>query len=559
VTYPRLAAALAPVLVLVAVARIVAVFTENVNWDEFALLNRAVRTARTGEVMGGGRPGLGTLVLLPFAAGCRNAVDTLVQARLLWTGMVFASAVAFWYLLRGVLRPSPHRWLAVATGVGLWVLAPPFLRFSTQVRTDQPAILFGLLGALALLASRRRPLWAIAAGVLFGTGFLFSQKLLYVGGLAVTLAAGQLAIRGDWNLPREAGRGLLAAVAFVGLVAGYRLVLGALDTTPTMLPVAGGLSSFAQYREIIGWRLYLAMLPTLLPQVLMVGTLIVLSGFWVRRRGASRTELATAWGVLAVGLVVLLFHAGRFQYFYMVLGLFPAAVGALVVGPALDLIPNARLRAAFLVMLWVPLGALAAVASMGSTVDDQRQQRASLEFVERNFPPEGRGFEGRGAFACRHDPNPFPVRFYQRVRIEFGGEERDERIRALIEEFRSRPVEYMILPEGHGYPQELWQFWSTRYVHYHGAVHVPGREVRGGPGWTGDFEVVVPGEYVWRAAPGADGSLEVTGVDLEPGGIVVFQGPGTVRLRLPRGGDGILVLSLPDPPSPDATPFYTGF
>jgi hypothetical protein len=558
-TASRVRAAFWTLLLVVAAARVIAVFTLNINWDEFALLERAVVTLRTGELVGGGRPGLATLILVPFAAACRNAVDTLVHARLLWTAIAVAGAVAFWFLLRGVLRPSPHRWAAAATGLGLWVLAPPFLHASTQVRTDQPAILFGLLGGLALLASQRRVGWGLGAGLLFGTGFLFSQKLLYVGGLAVAVTGGQMAIRGDRAPGRNALRAALAGAGFLAVVLAYRALMPQVEGTPALLPVSGGLSTFQHYREIIGWQQYRRMLPVLLPHGIAIAALVALSIDWVRHRGPHGAELATAWAVLLVGLAVMLFHAARFLYFYMVLGLFPATVGALVVASALYRLGTDRRRTVFLGALWLPLALIGATHAGALTVQTQQHQRASLEFVERSFSPEARGFEGRGAFACRPDPDPFPVRFYQRVRVEFGGEDRAERVAALLEEFRARPVEFMILPVRQGYPQELWEFWRTRYVPYHGAVHVPGRWIRGGPGWSGTFEVVAPGDYVWRTPPGATAPLEVVGTRVEPGTSIFLGHQGMVALRLPEGGEGMLVVALPQPPAPDTTGFYPGF
>ena len=246
------AVALAGFIVLV---RLVAVDTENVNWDEFALLHRAVMTLRSGVLMGGGRPGLGTLLLLPFAAECRNAVEALVHARLLWTGMVLVAAAALWFLLRAVLPPHRLRWVAVATGVSIWALAAPFLRFSIEVRTDQPAIMFGLLGGLALIGSRRKMYLAGVAGILFGAGFLFSQKLLYVGGLVGVLTVGQLLVHDNLRLRREALRAAIAAVCFLLIVLMYRQVMEVTGSTPSMLRVASSLDVFEYYRRVHGWRL----------------------------------------------------------------------------------------------------------------------------------------------------------------------------------------------------------------------------------------------------------------------------------------------------------------
>ncbi len=62
------------VLLLFLLPRFASVFTESINWDEFVMLARAERTLQLGEVVGGGRPGLVTIVLTPFLRGC---VDTI--------------------------------------------------------------------------------------------------------------------------------------------------------------------------------------------------------------------------------------------------------------------------------------------------------------------------------------------------------------------------------------------------------------------------------------------------------------------------------------------------
>jgi hypothetical protein len=545
------------VLAMLAV-RVAAVFTANLNGDEFALLQRAEISARSGAVVGGGRPGLATLLLMPLAAGCRNALNALIQARLVWTGMVVASGVAFWFLLRAVLRPSKYRWTAQALGLALWVLAPAFLHSSTQVRTDQPAILAGLLGGRLLLASRHRPVWATLAGALFGLGFLFTQKLVYVAGLMGVLAGGQLLIDDDWKPRREILRATLTAAAFLVVVLGYRAVLQQVSAPPTVLPVSGALRTFTHYRETIGWVGYLLMLPTLVPQLTVVLFLPLAAVDWLRSRGRHGRPLAVGAAVLALGLGVLLFHAARFPYFYMVLGLFPATIGALVAVPVLERLPQRRNRITFLAVLWAPLVFFSFDQAAALLRDTQSIQRDSLAFVERNFPPEARGFNSLAAFACRRETDPFPVWVHEHVRARFGNEpDATENTRLLMQEHRDRPVAFMIPPlPWEPYPDELREFWETRYVHYHGAVHVAGRPITGGPGTTLTFDVFVPGAYVWLPSSGVAAPLTVAGHELDPGDVVVIDEPGVVPVHLPEGGNGMLVLALPDPPAPDPRPFF---
>lgn len=91
------------------------------------------------------------------------------------------------------------------------------------------------------------------------------------------------------------------------------------------------------------------------------------------------------------------------------------------------------------------------------------------------------------------------------------------------------------------------------------ALHVPGRLVHGGPGSSTTFDVIVHGEYVWLPSSSDAAPLEVAGRVIDPGGTVLIGEPGEVDIRLTGAGHGILVLALPDPPSPVRTPFYHGW
>ncbi|MGH9386931.1 MAG: hypothetical protein ACRD2N_21905 [Vicinamibacterales bacterium] len=58
-----------------------AIHTENINWDEFAMVDRVQRTIRSGELIGSGRPGLVSLMLVPIVKGCQKSVDAVVSGR----------------------------------------------------------------------------------------------------------------------------------------------------------------------------------------------------------------------------------------------------------------------------------------------------------------------------------------------------------------------------------------------------------------------------------------------------------------------------------------------
>lgn len=537
------------VLLLLLAGRIYAQFTESINWDEFALFQRAYVTWSTGNLVGGGRPGLGTLLLVPFAAACNNAITSIVQARFIWTLMTVAAVASLWALLTAAVPSSRYRRLAVITGVGLWCLAPPFLRYSIQVRTDQPAILLGLLGGVALLASRRQPALALVSGVAWAIGFLFSQKLIYVALLCGTLAIGRLFMDRDFQPRRDLLRAVLLSTAFFVVLTGYDALMSRVGSGVALLPVTGGLSVFEYYRRDYGWVLYRQLLPVLVPQLFVLALLAAATVISLRRRMPDKSrQLATAWGVATAGGAVITFHAARFPYFYMVLGLFIAAIAALLMPVLLERMSPGG-RKVLLSAVWVPLAFLAATQALLSMLDRQAVQRESLTFVDRNFPADARGFQPQGAFICRADPDPFPVRFRQNVVSEFRGPDAAERSARFIDEFRGRPVAFMIHPGS--YNDVIDEFWATRYVPYAAAVSVPGRRIVE-PGT--EFEPIVSGHYVWHS-PNAD--LRIDGALVRPGERVPLTAGRVYRLDVRPGEDGMLALALREPPSPQESSFFS--
>jgi hypothetical protein len=468
-------------------------------------------------------------------------------------------AVAFWVLLRQVLPDTRHRGTSVALGFALWVLSPAFLLSSTEVRSDQPAFVFALVGGVALVHSMHRVPWAGVAGILMATGFLFSQKAMYVIALVGLLATGHLYLRSQWSTERDLRRMLFAAAGFLVTITGYGAFARATGAEATIVPTGGQFGAFDFYREMVGWRVYGELLPLLLPQFLALAMLLVATASWFAGRTEQGRALVLSWAVLFLGIAVLFFHAGRFVYFLMIMALFPAVVAALATGPILERVSRFLPRAAFHVLMWVPIALGSVLVSQELRQDRVDRQRATLAFVERNFAPDARGFDGVGAFSCRADPDPFPVRFAEHVRAEFWGPEGETRGLALIEEFRDREVAFMILPlEAHAYPDAVRDFWDSRYLPYVGSLRVPGRRVEGEPGWTGSFEVVAPGEYRWEAEAGTTVALVVENRTLESGGRIRFEAAGVVALALPDGGSGTLVLDLDEPPSLGVGPFFRG-
>lgn len=472
--------------------RVSAIRTDSINWDEFGLFARAVDSSRSGELKSGGRPGLGVLVLLPLVSPCEDEIQIVHRGRLLWFILLVGAGLALWWLVRLTLANRRGAewasWLALA----LWVGAPIFSRWSLQVRTDQPAIALGLAGGVALIASRRWWPWAIVAGAAFGAGYLFSQKLVYVMALSGLLAAGRQWLDRDWRLRRESLRAFVCAAAGLATVGVYFLVLPWYFDPPSVQTFGQGLRSFDYYRSVLGTRVYRGMLPTLIPHGLVLGLLVLGT---VRNLRRLQRETLLAWAVLALGLAVALFHSGALPYFWMTLGLFPAAAAAMALPSLLEttsqLVPRFALLAAAAI-----LAAQGVTSNVALLEDSQAVQRESLEFVRRQFPPAQLGFHPEHAPFCRPDPERLPFYITQKIVGEFTGRHSKERRNALIEEFRDRPVHFIL--ESYRleqFPFRVKQFWEAHYVPYRLSVAVPGFHLRAPSGQPQEVEVIVPGSY----------------------------------------------------------------
>ena len=535
------------------------ILTENVNWDEFALLARAHDTLRTGTLSSGGRPGLATLLLIPFVEECRDAVRAARFARGLWTVFAVAILSGLWGILRCLFHGRPRGAHDAALGVALLALTPAFLRYSLQVRTDQPAIALGLLGGLALLHSRRHLALAVLAGLLAGTGFLFSQKLIYVAALVGLLALGDVLLRRDFEWSRDSIRVALAVLSAAVVVGVYPTVVSQFFEAPPLLPVSGQLDAFEFYRRTVGYSYYALMSPELLPQLALVFLLLVSTPRALSHGGPDRGIAMLAWGVLGLGLAVGMFHAGAFPYFWMTLGLFPA-VGIAIGMPVIRGRARQPLRLTPLELaMWAGLIVTAALAGNSLSRDTQAVQRDTLRLVDANFGSSSEGFSSDRALLCREDEDPFPVYFSQHIFERFSGPDAAEVTTGFLDEFRSRPVTFMVQSfRLDHFPDVVKDFWAEHYIPYAAALLVPGASLDFSSDLeTTIFDVIVPGEYrLYGVEAGA--VVRVDGVPLRDG--------ETVRLDLGPHGvqagsnvQGLLALSLPDPPDLPARQFFKRF
>jgi len=554
-------------LLLVLAARLGAVSTANVNWDEFALLHLADASHVSGVLQTGGRPGLAVVLLLPLVAHCDDEVRVIRRARLLWTLITaaFLAGLAAWI---AQLSPAdPGRWRDAALGVALLALVPAFLEASLQVRSDQLALAGGAWGGAALLASRRRPALALAAGALFGVGFLGSQKLLYVGALAALLACGQLLLARELRPRREGLRVLLGAAGFAGVVLAFRawsnLAFDLPEASAAREPISTtsvkhGLSLFDYYRNTIGFSQYRELLPSLVPHLLLLGGLVAATASRLRRRGSDAVRLALAWAALLLGVAVGLFHAAAFRYFWMTLGLFPAIAFAVARQPlaSLALGWGPRLRrlavAGFALLLVVP-GAM----QMGFLLSDtQAVQRQSLGFVHRNFGRGDAGFQPESSLFCQAGQQPIPTHFSQGIYRRFAGPSREQNVERMMRTFRKTPIRFIVESfRLNQFPVELRRFWAANYQPYQASVFVAGRHLEGKQGSDATFELIVPGRYRWIPTAGLQ-PVAIDGQLLAPGEVITLERGEYAAHFVENVPGGMLVLALDDPPGQAPLAFY---
>jgi len=547
-----------------AALRIAAVYNTAGNWDEFGLFENTAITHETGVLKAGGRPGLAQLIALPLVADCDDEIEVLQRARLLWVfiTLTFLAGVG---VLAGLLQPDRDR--RVADGllaIALLALVPAFLESSIQVRTDQIALAGGVWGGAALLASRRRPALALAAGALLGIGFLSSQKLLYVAALVGLLALAQVAFGRRMRLRREALRAGLCALGFAAcFLAVYQMTTREISVVPdhsdvSTSAVRSGLDAFDFYRKTIGWSQYRAMLPTLVPHFVLLGALAAATLVAWRRRGPLRPRLTLAWLILILGVAVGSFHAAAFSYFWMTLGLFPALAFAVARQPICDLLPaDGRIRRLVIAGFWLALAGPGILEMVVMLDDTQKVQRDSFEFITNNFQDSDAGFHPESALFCRGDAQPLQHYFSADIYRRFGTPNSEPNRALLIQQFRDESIAFIVESfRLNQFPVEIRRFWADNYQPYRASVFVAGRRLEGRGGSSSAFEIVAPGEYRWLPTSGAQ-PITLDGQPLAAGEVVYLASGGHVAGFTEDGPGGILVLALDQPPGLAPLAFYT--
>jgi hypothetical protein len=528
--------------------------TLNVNWDEFALFARAHDTLRTGQLQGGGRPGLATIALIPFAEGCENALDSIRAARWLWALFTLAIVGGLWAFVRQLVPGQSERSCA-ALAVAAYVCMPDFLRHSVEVRADQPALAFAMWGGVALLSSRKRPLLALLAGAAVGAGFLFSQKAVYVAALVGFCAVVAGVQNPRWR--KDALRVGLTVVGGVGVLVIFQEVLPHFLEPPPPFSVSNQLDTFDHYRSQIGSFFYLRAMPFYGAHLIVLATVMLATILGPRGR-QQNFRLLMIWGSIALALAVMLFHTGSFPYFSLTFGIFPAVAVGLGVSSVRERYGRRDNDPLPIAPLWILLALGASWGSLSVLQDTQMPQREAFAFVARNLPDSARGFHTDRAFVCRNDPDPFPVMWGTRM-VSLQGREGSADRQAFLDEFRRRPVQFIVssrrLDE---FPTSIRTFWNTHYVHYHAQVMVPGASIEGVT--EREFRPLVPGNYRWSPEPSApQESIQIGSREVGPGE-EVWLDEGTHLLQAHSSTvKGWFALALEDPPTPSSRTFYLAF
>jgi hypothetical protein len=506
------------------------------------------------------------VALLPLVRDCTDEIAVGHSARLAWLALTWGYLAGVFALLFQLLPADRHRAHDAALGTALLALLPAFLEWSIQVRTDQVALLGGAWGAAALLASRKRPWLALAAGLAFGVGWLGTQKLAYLAALAGLLAAGDLALRAEWRASRELVRAGGAALGALVVLAAWRtFVSRAFEVPQDHAALAGAspatvrsyLDVFDFYRATIGYSQYVATLPTLGPHLALFVAMIAAT---LGSRHARTRRLALAWAVLALGTGVAAFHAAAFAYFLMTLGLFAAVALALAL-PSLrsgsaTRWPNAvRLGAP---VVWACLVLGAGLHTALALDDSQAVQRDSLRFVHRNFSPDHAGFQPETALFCGVR-QPIGLWFSQRIYQTFEAPQRESEIVRLIARFRAEPVHYLVQSfRLNQFPAPVRVFWEENYQPYRDSVFVAGRRLHGDAGQRSEFELLIGAPYRWLPI-GSAHPIRVDGELIAPAQ-ERFLSPERHSVSFEADGTrGVLVLALDDPPRPAPLAFYKAY
>ena len=538
------------------------IFSEVINWDEFAILERADRSVRFGTVVGDGRPGLVTIALMPFVEGCIDAARSVVKARQLWMGVTVAYLIGVYFLVRRwfvhVGRADQGRAEGLIA-VALLAFLPAFVVWSVQVRTDQVALAAVVWGGALLLGTRY---WqAIAAGALFAVGLLCTQKGLYALALVGVLFATATAARAfgegvdsgaeiRWAA-RRLGLGALAGVAVIGI---YTFFVPDVAGLASESMIAGSLETMRISRAGQGYRIYTVHATRLVVHWVFFAILVAWTVGVLWNRDKSELFLvATSWLSLMLGLLVIMVHGSSFPYFIMTAGLFPALALAMPAGRPLAM--SGRWAWTLVALAIVLAAAQSSRESLQMLDDTQWEQRETLKLVFDSPLRNRRGYHVEGALLCMRDPEPMPTMFSPMIGQRFYKSPQAMQNRAdWIEEFRDRPIAYIVDSYRlRQFPEEIREFWSKHYIWYARSMYIAGFNIAG----PVEVDVIVPGRYRWDADPTSPtAALQLASELLEPGAEINLAVGRLPAQTVGEGAHGQLILADLPKPTRDGSPFF---
>jgi hypothetical protein len=150
---------------------------------------------------------------------------------------------------------------------------------------------------------------------------------------------------------------------------------------------------------------------------------------------------------------------------------------------------------------------------------------------------------------CRDDPSPFVPYLGQTTELRLYGANGERGTRELIEEFRARPVAFVVathrLPS---FPAAWQEFYKSHYAQYAGTIWLAGQYVTA----PMSIDIIVAGRYRWH--PDGNAQLTVMGKTLHDGEDVTLA-LGTYAIA-PVGGAGRFTLAVEAPPSPPGDDFH---
>jgi hypothetical protein len=256
---------------------------------------------------------------------------------------------------------------------------------------------------------------------------------------------------------------------------------------------------------------------------------------------------------LLLGVLVIMVHGSSFPYFIMTVGLFPALALAMPAGGPLA--RSGRWSWALVALAIVVSAAQSFRESTEMLQDTQREQRETLRIVYDSPLKNRRGYHVEGALLCMRDPEPMPTMFSPGIFVRFFGSPQAMQNRAgWVEEFRSRPIAYIV--ESYRlsqFPDEIRDFWTKHYIWYARSLYIAGYDVAG----PREVDIIVPGRYRWDADPTSPAaSLQLGNALLRPDEKIVLATGSLPAQAIGEGARGQLILADLPRPTRDGAPFF---